>query len=114
MEEKYTYDAVVNRVVDGDTLDLTIDLGFSVFIKQRVRLLRVNTPEIYGVKKDSEEYKRGKEASQITLDWVANNGYKIRVYTKKTEKYGRYLAEIYSIDSVTNLNEHLISNGYQI
>ena len=63
----YLYKATVTRVVDGDTVDLEIDLGMSVFAKQRIRLAGINTPETYGVKKDSEEYAAGIKAKNIEI-----------------------------------------------
>ena len=55
----YYYKAVCDRVVDGDTLDLTISFGMNIYMKERVRILHIDTSEIYGVKKDSEEYAKG-------------------------------------------------------
>ena len=52
----YKYKATVGRVVDGDTVDVVIDLGFKITTNQRIRLEGINTPETYSVKKDSEEY----------------------------------------------------------
>ena len=63
MEPAYRYRAKLVRVVDGDTIDLDIDLGFYIRITERVRLEGVNTPEIFRVKKESEEYKRGHRCS---------------------------------------------------
>jgi len=64
MQPSYRYRAELDRVVDGDTLDVVIDLGFYIKIKERIRLEGVNTPEIYGVPQDSEEYRRGMEAKE--------------------------------------------------
>ena len=57
MRELYYYNAVVDRVVDGDTLDMTIDLGYNIWIKERVRLYGLNTPETRT--KDLEEKEAG-------------------------------------------------------
>ena len=54
-EWQYQYKAEVVRVVDGDTVDVLIDLGLNVFTKERIRLFGINTPETYGVKKGSAE-----------------------------------------------------------
>lgn len=94
----YEYFAAVTRVVDGDTLELMVDLGFGTHRKDRFRLLDVDTPEVYGVKKDSEEYAKGKQCSEFVDNWLRELGnYKCRVVTHKDKKgkYGRYLAEIY-------------------
>ena len=55
----YQYRAKLKRVVDGDTIDAIIDLGFKMTTEQRIRLKGINTPEIWRQKKDSQEYKRG-------------------------------------------------------
>ena len=55
----YEYRAKVLRIIDGDTLKLEIDLGLKTSTKQKVRLAGIDTPETYGVKKNSEEYKAG-------------------------------------------------------
>ena len=62
----YEYRAELKRVVDGDTYDFTVDLGFRVSKDIRIRMLGVDTAETYGVKKESDEYKRGMEHKQ----WV--------------------------------------------
>ena len=59
MEPCYRYRARLERVVDGDTIDVLIELGFYVTLRERVRLEGIDTPEIYRVPKDSEEYKKG-------------------------------------------------------
>ena len=59
MEPAYRYRAEVGRVVDGDTIDAVIDLGFYIEITERLRLEGLDTPEIHGVAHASEEYKKG-------------------------------------------------------
>lgn len=110
----YAYYATLEKVVDGDTLELNIDLGFKVFVKVRVRLLGVDTPEIYGVKKESEEYQKGMLASQFTKDWFAalgSKGFLVKTEKDKQEKYGRWLATITSLDGSKILNEDLLASG---
>ena len=63
MEPNYRYKAKLGRVVDGDTMDVVIDLGFYVTMRERVRLKGINTPEIYKVPKNSEEYKKGMDGN---------------------------------------------------
>jgi micrococcal nuclease len=112
--EDYVREAKLLRVVDGDTLDLEIDLGFKCYQHIRVRLKGVNTPEIYGVKKGSVEYTAGLIASDATKEWFevhAPDG-QILVKTYKTGKYGRWLATIRDLDTENHLNEHLDALGY--
>tara|TARA_Y100000310_G_C20486718_1_gene717214 strand:- start:392 stop:760 length:369 start_codon:yes stop_codon:yes gene_type:complete len=91
----YLYKATVTRVVDGDTVDLEVDLGMNIFVKERVRLARINTPETYGVKKDSEEYKAGIKAKERLIELVENKQVAIETIKDKKGKYGRYIAELY-------------------
>ena len=66
MKKKYRYNAKVMRVVDGDTLDLEIDLGFNIKINERVRLFGIDTPETRT--RDLEEKKRGLEAKEYVRE----------------------------------------------
>ncbi|AGM11201.1 endonuclease [Haloarcula hispanica tailed virus 2] len=91
--------ARVERVVDGDTLDLIFDLGFRTYVHQRVRLRDVDTNEVYGVSHDSEEYEKGVEQSKFVKNWVfeaesAGELWPFTVETRKRGKYGRYLADV--------------------
>lgn len=96
----YTYKAAVENVVDGDTLDLTIDLGFKMTTRQRVRLAHVDTPE------------RGqpgfKEAGDAVRAMAA--GQTVTVRTQKISKWGYYLANIELADG-TDVSAALIKQG---
>ena len=109
MTNLYNYRAKCTNVIDGDTIDADVDLGFDVWIKTRFRLLGIDTPETYGVKKESAEYAAGMLAKARTTELML--GKLITVVTEKdrTEKYGRYLATVY-VDGV-NVNETLIKEG---
>lgn len=113
----YQYNAMVVRVVDGDTLDLMVDLGFDIFQKMRVRLFGIDTPEIYGVKRDSEEYSKGKLASDFVKK-ILHPGTKVSMNSVKDKrgKYGRYLATVFcDMNGVlTNLNDMLVTNGLAV
>ena len=101
----WTYNAVLARAVDGDTVDLNIDLGFKIFAKIRVRLVGVDTPE------------RGqpgfKEATDFVIAWFAERDNICSVTTIKTGKYGRWLAHIDSVsaDDPFTLNTRLLNEG---
>lgn len=97
----YRYRAIVRNVVDGDTIDLAVDLGFDVWYQVRVRVAGLDTPEKwhpYGkvVKKYVEQILEGKE---ITID------------STKQDKYGRYLATIYLAGFKDSFNQHLIDQN---
>lgn len=106
--DMYKYKAKIVRVVDGDTIDVDLDLGLNVTIKgQRLRLLGVNTPEMRG-----ESRPEGIIATKLVNDYVAAHGKDVTVktYKDKKGKYGRWLAEILW-DNI-NLNHELILEGY--
>ena len=89
----YEYKAELIRVVDGDTVDLLVDLGFKVHHVVRVRLLDVDTPEIHGVKHSSDEYAAGLKAKQFVEGWF-RGATTLHIQTSKTGKYGRWLGVI--------------------
>lgn len=108
----YQYKATVARVVDGDTIDLTIDLGFKITTHQRIRLAGIDTPEIYSVKKGSPEHILGLEARQFVENRLAANNNELLIETEKfTGKYGRYIGTIILADSETTLNDELVEKG---
>lgn len=93
----YQYRAIIQNVVDGDTLAINIDLGLSVWINnEKIRLLGVNTPEVHGVKKGSAEWTQGNNASEFVKTILSEKD-EIIIETVKDrkEKYGRYLAVVY-------------------
>jgi micrococcal nuclease len=114
------YEAEVVRVVDGDTLDVVIDLGLRVFHRTHLRLIGVNTPEVFGVKQGTPEYEAGKRASDFTAQWLSQNcgtAWKVQVETHKSEKYGRWLAvvtpiQIAGAEKKQSLNNALVAQGW--
>ncbi len=111
------YRANVERVVDGDTLDLRIDLGFGIELtgdEARVRLRDVDTAEIYGSQKDSEEYAAGQRHKAFVEYWVEDAGnerWPVFIETSKDDergKYGRWLAVVIRRSDGANLNNDLI------
>lgn len=80
----FEYQAKVCNVVDGDTLDVEIDLGFKIATKQRIRLAHVDTPE-----RSQENYA---EAKKIVEELTLNKSVFLR--TSKPSKWGYYLAEV--------------------
>lgn len=109
----YEYRAELERVVDGDTYDFRVDLGFHVSKQIRVRMLGVNTAETYGVKKDTEEYQKGMKEKRFVEDWFSSaDDVIIRTEKDGRGKYGRWLARVYDGDpddeETECLNERLI------
>jgi micrococcal nuclease len=111
----YEYWAHVTKVVDGDTLDLSLDLGFGVSFKIRARLAFIDTPEKYGVKTGSPEWEKGVAATEFVKAWLAQRKDTIVVRShdgSKVEqgKYGRWLVEV--CDREGTLNETLVKAGH--
>lgn len=111
----YKYKAVVVHVVDGDTMDVIVDMGFKITTNQRIRLSKINTPETYRRKKDSDEYKRGKAATDFVLERLAANNNEFILETEKNPGvYGRYLGTIWLADNETSLNDELLETGHAV
>ena len=107
----------VDRVVDGDTIDVTFDLGFDLLKKERVRVAGVDTPEKRT--RDKEEKKLGLDATlwmEDKLEDVKNSGESLMIRTEldkgATGKYGRLLGWIYVGNAGVSLNELMIAEGY--
>jgi micrococcal nuclease len=113
-KNRYLYSARVLDVIDGDTLKVELDLGLSVYKVEKLRLFGVNTPETYGVSKDSEEYKKGVEATNFVVDALQEADENILVETIKDRegKYGRLLALVYFEKGC--LNQILVEEGLAI
>ena len=112
---RYEYFATVTRVVDGDTLDLDVDLGLKVHAYIRVRLQGVDTPEIFGVEKESDEYAEGIRAKRFVEHWLEVHGKNVIAKTEKDKrgKYGRWVAVIWSGDEERkSLNDELSREGW--
>lgn len=109
--ELYWYKAKVVKVIDGDTLDIDVDLGFDVWHCMRVRLNGINAAE--SRTSNLEEKKLGLEAKEYVKTWFDKRGYeiKIRTFKDKTEKYGRVLAEVYDLNGLDCLNTDMIESN---
>ena len=106
----------VNRVVDGDTIDVTIDLGFDLSKKERVRIAGVDTPEKRT--RDKEEKELGIDATEwlkYQLNDVIKSDDELVIRTELVGgvgKYGRLLGWLYVGESNVSINEQMISQGY--
>lgn len=108
MTPNYVYRATVKNVVDGDTLDLEIDMGFRCKSDHRVRLLRVDTFEMNA--RDLIERQKAIAARNLVVDRAL--GKSVMIQTVKADSFGRYLAEVW-IDGV-NLNDELLRDGLAV
>ena len=106
----------INRVVDGDTIDVTIDLGFDLYKKERVRVAGVDTPEKRT--KNLEEKALGLDATawlKVKLEETIKGDEELIIRTELkggVGKYGRLLGWLYVGDSDISLNEQMITEGY--
>ena len=97
----------VTRVLDGDTLDIDIALGFNLTLSERVRLMGVDTPEIRS--RNSVTKAKGLEAKAFVEDYIARNDGNVSILLHGFGKYGRPLVDIYMGKS--NLNHLLLEMG---
>ena len=108
----HEYNCTIRRVVDGDTVDVDIDLGFDTWIhNERVRLYGIDTPE--SRTRDLEEKKAGLFAKKVVLHYLPEGSKQIlRTYKDKVGKYGRILGEfvVFDVeqDRQTTINEYMI------
>ena len=114
----YTYKIKLDRVIDGDTIDAMIDLGFDISVKKRIRFMGINTPE--SRTRDLEEKARGL-AAKDRLKAILEGANTIQLDSHGVGKYGRCLGELH-VDAVdgkecltlVNVNELLIKEGHAV
>ena len=114
--EKYIYRGKLERVVDGDTIDALIDVGFDIWIKKRIRYSGIDTWE--SRTRDLAEKAKGLEAKarnkELLMEVSSKSGY-FRLKSYGVGKYGRVLGEIFIEDKdgkQYNINKTLISEGH--
>ena len=122
----YEYPAQLVEVIDGDTVDVTVDLGFHIHRTVRLRLAGVDTDEIYGVEETSAEYESGMEHTSFVRQWFQrpettdggqesadtaciDDEWPFIVRTEKKGKYGRYIATIERKTDRSELTDELIT-----
>ena len=108
----------IDHIVDGDTFDCTIDLGFNISHKIRVRMYGINTPE--SRTRDLEEKARGLASKKRLTELLEQHEGNLILQTNKKGKYGRYLGTIFADQNAgdgqeqTNINRQLIEEGYAV
>ena len=114
--DKYIYRGKLERVVDGDTIDALIDVGFDIWIKKRIRYSGIDTWE--SRTRDLAEKAKGLEAKarnkELLMEISSKSGY-FRLKSHGVGKYGRVLGEIFIEDAEGkqwNINETLITEGH--
>ena len=114
--EKYIYRAKLERVVDGDTIDALIDVGFDIWVKKRIRYKGIDTWE--SRTRNLDEKKKGlaaKDRNKELLEEISSKPGYFRLKSYGVGKYGRVLGEIFILDSEDkpiNINETLIKEGH--
>lgn len=103
--QMYTYEAKVIKVIDGDTVDLEIDLGFHIRVTKRIRLSFINAPEM-----NTDLGKRSKEFLLKSIPEGAN--VIIKTQLDSTDKYGRVLGEIFAPDQISSINKLMVDGGF--
>ena len=116
----YEYGLKLDRIVDGDTVDGLIDLGFGISVKKRIRLLGINAPETRLQRKIKDEAKRmaekelGLRAKDKLAELLHNKDIIIQTKLDKTGKFGRVLGTLIVVEneSKLNINDFLLLKGY--
>ncbi len=103
----YKYEAVVERVIDGDTVDALVDLGFNIHIRVRVRLYGIDTLETRT--RDSEEKIRGIEAKDRLIQLLERTEYQVTLISQGIDKYGRCLGTLF-VGEISCNQQLLIEN----
>lgn len=106
----YEYNATATRVIDGDTIEVAVDLGFRITQVMPLRLYGINAPETNSM--DEKERKNGKSAKDWLSDTILEKQVRIRS-AKPKDKYGRFLAEVWLISGVQarSVNEEMVALG---
>lgn len=115
MIRQYIFEGLVDRVIDGDTYDIILDLGFYISHLIRVRLKGVDTPEVFG-KTASEE---GKAASAYVKELIEGKRVVVQTYKNSPSTFNRWEADVYvhllledGTPSQVNLADHLVDKGH--
>jgi len=109
--DKHIYSAKLQRVVDGDTCDALIDLGFDTWVKKRIRFYGVDTWE--SRTRNLEEKKKGLAAKDYVKDLLENSDEgKFLLKSHGVGKYGRVLGELFVKGNDTSVNDLLKENGH--
>ena len=108
----YEYKVKITRVIDGDTVDAEVDLGFDTFIKDRIRLMGLDTPE--SRTRNKKEKALGLAAKAYLKELLRENKGDVILRTSKEGKgkFGRILGTLLIYDGMTSVNQMLIDEGH--
>ncbi len=105
----YTYKAKLIRIIDGDTMEVSIDLGFKINVNKKIRLARIDTPEVFRPQSEDERIH-----GYLAIDFVKSIFRRNESFTIKTHKqgkYGRWITEVLLNEG--NLTDILFENNFQ-
>ena len=114
----FEYSVKITRVVDGDTVDGMVDLGFSIYRKIRIRLYGMNAPE--SRTRDLEEKARGLKAKDRLIEILDESDNEVMLKSHGVGKFGRCLGELFynktivDVDIKTSINNQLITEGHGV
>ena len=110
-QKLYHYKATVDRVIDGDTIDVTLDLGFDISYRGRIRFQGINAPE--SRTRDAVEKQAGLAAKRYVEDWTSGLENRVIIQTSLDDrgKFGRILGRILN-DEGECLNDEMVSLGH--
>ena len=106
----YTYNAQLDRVVDGDTVDALIDLGFDTHVKKRIRLYGMDAWE--SRTRDKEEKVKGLAAKARLIQILDENNNEFILVSHGVGKFGRCLGELFLTSDSDSINNQLITEGH--
>ena len=110
--EPFSYNATVVKIIDGDTVDALVDVGFSIMTKKRIRFLGINTPE--SRTRDKEEKIRGLAAKDRVVELLSENDNKFILKSYGVGKYGRCLGELFVEGHEESINQVLVNEGHAV
>jgi len=113
----FEYSGKVKKVVDGDTIDAYIDLGFNVWVEKRIRFMGIDTPE--SRTRDKVEKRYGKGAKHRLVEMLEQNDNKFVLQSHGTGKFGRVLGELFIVcknnnNSIVSINKQMIKEGHAV
>lgn len=112
MTKRYLYEAEVLNVVDGDTIDIRVDLGFRIYQQMRVRLAGIDTEEKNSTNPDERALAM---RAKVRVQELCSTRPMYLIETFKVDKYGRYLAKVFlDTDDGTSINDVLVAEGLAV
>lgn len=110
IEINHHFAGFITNIVDADTVDIVLDLQFHISMKQRLRLARIDAPELRSPL--TAEREKAKLAREYVIEKALAK--KVIVATEKADSFGRYLAEVYIVETGENLNDALLEAGHAV